>query len=157
MSEPSTGKRVLRAALVLGAIAALSTALLAGMHAATEARVVAERERVERAALAALLPDGYDNDPLHDTIEIVAPAALGTETPVRVHRARRGGEPLGLVMAGEVDAAETVSEPVPAHGGERAVLAAPVEEVGLRDRLLRQPAGTIGVPDSQDPRRLAER
>lgn len=98
MSTPPPARLVARAALVLGAIAALATALLAGMHAATEVRVAAERERVERAALSALLPDGYDNDPLHDTIDVVAPDALGTDAPVRVHRARRGGQPLGLVV-----------------------------------------------------------
>ena len=58
-----------------------------------------ERARAASAALAALLPAQYDNDPLSDRIAILAPDGLGGDAPRSVWRARRGGEPAGAVLS----------------------------------------------------------
>jgi electron transport complex protein RnfG len=40
----------------------------------------------------------YDNDPLTDTLLVRDPEYLGTDEAVTVHRVRRGGEPVALLL-----------------------------------------------------------
>ena len=99
MTTNAPRRTMLRAAAVLAGFAIFSTALLAGMYAATRERIAAAEARERHAALAALLPEGgYDNDPVTDVITVVAPEALGSADPQTVHRARRGGVPIALVV-----------------------------------------------------------
>ena len=83
---------------MLALFAAACTALLAGTWSLARERIEAERRRSELAALAALLPPGYDNDPIADRITLAAEPELGGEQPVTVYRARRQGQPLGAVF-----------------------------------------------------------
>lgn len=100
MSSLSTSRSMLASALRLGAFALAAAALLAGMVLLTQDRIAAEVRRAELAAMAAVLPaEGYDNDPLADAIRIVDVEAFGSAEPVIVHRVRRGGEPVGAVLA----------------------------------------------------------
>jgi electron transport complex protein RnfG len=94
-SSPS----VLRTALRLAAFTAGTAALLATAHWATREPIAAGERRAQLATLAALLPAQYDNDPVGDRIEILAPDGLGGEVPRSVWRARRGGEPAGAVLS----------------------------------------------------------
>ena len=93
----------LRAALLgglfLGACALLAAALLTGTERLTRDRIAAARLQAERDALAMVLPaDGYDNDPLQDRIEVLAPAWLGSRQPLQLWRLRRGGAPVALAL-----------------------------------------------------------
>lgn len=90
----------LRTALRLAAFTAGTAALLAAVHLATREPIAAEQRRAERAALAALLPEsGFDNDPVTDTLRIVAPDGLGDEQPRLVRRARLRGAPVAAVLS----------------------------------------------------------
>ncbi|MFT3806681.1 electron transport complex subunit RsxG [Arenimonas sp.] len=89
----------LRAIAGLAGVAVLATGLLAGMHALTRERIDAAKRTAQKQALAIVLPSAlYDNAPLLDEVRITAPAWLGTEEDVSVHRARRGGSPTALVL-----------------------------------------------------------
>lgn len=92
-------RRVLRAALTLGAAVALAVAALAVVHDVTSARVEAT-ERARRAAAFERLLGGvrHDNDLLADRIEVRDPELLGTDEPVPVYRARLAGRPVAAVM-----------------------------------------------------------
>ncbi len=94
----STWRTTARLALTLAAIAAIAAGLIAATLALTGERIAAERRRAELAALAAVLPEGYDNDPLADRIIVHAPDALGYADPVPVLRARRAGVITGYVL-----------------------------------------------------------
>jgi electron transport complex protein RnfG len=89
---------ILRTALRLAAFTAGAAAVLATAHWATREPIAASERRAQLAALSALLPAQYDNDPLVDRIELLAPEGLGGDAPRTVWRARRGGEPAGAVL-----------------------------------------------------------
>lgn len=92
-------RRVLRAALTLGAAMAFAVAVLAVVHDVTRARVEAT-ERARRAAAFERLLGGlhHDNDLLADRIEVRDAELLGTDAPVPVHRARLGGKPVAAII-----------------------------------------------------------
>jgi electron transport complex protein RnfG len=96
--EPAP-RRVLRAALTLGAAVALAVAVLAVVHEVTRARVEATA-RARRAAAFERLLGGvrHDNDLLSDRIEVHDAELLGTEAPVPVYRARLAGRPVAAII-----------------------------------------------------------
>ncbi len=86
-------------ALLLALFAVAGAGLVALTHALTRERVLAnERAVLERALHEVMPPEAHDNDLLADRIEVVSPELLGTRDPVPVHRARRGGRPVGVVL-----------------------------------------------------------
>lgn len=88
----------LRAGLQLGLAALIATALLAGTYLLTRDRIGAAEQRARLQALEVVLPaDRYDNDPLQDTVQVQAPAWLGSDD-TRVHRATLAGAPAALVF-----------------------------------------------------------
>jgi electron transport complex protein RnfG len=90
---------VLRSGLLLAAIATAGVALLAGVHTLTRDRIAEQEARVVRERLAQVLPPGaYDNDPREDLVSLPAPNVRGHPGPLRVFRARRDGQPVGVVM-----------------------------------------------------------
>lgn len=92
-----TGLR--RAALLLGACALIAIGALTVVERLTRERIEQARAAAERAALAAVLPPArYDNDPLQDSVLVLAPQWLGRDTPVRVWRGRLGEAPSALAM-----------------------------------------------------------
>lgn len=92
-----TGLR--RAALLLGACALIAIGALTVVERLTRERIEQARAAAERAALAAVLPPArYDNDPLKDSVLVLAPQWLGRDTPVRVWRGRLGEAPSALAM-----------------------------------------------------------
>ena len=96
-------KAVLQAAAgaagVLGLFAVLGTGLVAVTHEATDERIAANRRAALLESIHALVPpEAIDNDPFTDTVEVTAPAALGSDEPVTVYRARRGGRDVAAVF-----------------------------------------------------------
>ncbi len=80
-------------AALLGGVALLASFALALAHEHTRAPIELAEARDLQTSLRQVLPAGYfDNDLLHDTLEV--PAAEG---PVTVYRARKGGAVQGVV------------------------------------------------------------
>jgi electron transport complex protein RnfG len=96
----SRARPIARSALALAGFAVLCTALLAGMVALTRERIAEHERAAQRAALAAVLPaSGYDNDPIADFRDLIAPDGLGSAKPQRVYRARLGSTPVAAVLS----------------------------------------------------------
>jgi electron transport complex protein RnfG len=89
----------LRALAALVILAAVAGSLLAALDRVTRERIARnEAEQLVRA-LAAVLPAGaFDNEPHLDRIEVRNPDALGSSGPLSVYRARRNGQPAGVVL-----------------------------------------------------------
>lgn len=83
----------------------VSSLVIAGLHALTGQRIGMNRERLMLAVVRDVMPLDHDNDLLADRIEISDAAAFGSPDPVSLFRARRNGQPAGLVFT-----------PVPARG-----------------------------------------
>ncbi len=89
--------------LVTAGLLALFAVIGAGLVALT---FTGTRERVARNEHAELLdrlkvlvpPGSYDNDIADDTIEVTAPALLGSKRPIRVYRARKHGQPVAAIL-----------------------------------------------------------
>jgi electron transport complex protein RnfG len=90
---------MVRSALLLAAFAAAGGLQVALTHAATRERIAeAERQALLRDLHAVVSPDTHDNDLAVDVTEVRDPARLGTAAPIPVYRARRGGEPVAVVL-----------------------------------------------------------
>lgn len=96
MTEPR--HPALRAALTLAAIGLLGLGGLLALRAVTAERIAAQEAAAALRALAVLLPEGFDNDPNTDRVAVQAPGWLGSEGPLAVRRARRGGALLAFVV-----------------------------------------------------------
>lgn len=88
-----------RAALVLLGFAIIGTAVLAYTYDITRA-AIAHNEDEARLKLISetLVPDSYDNNPLHDMLWLPPHKLLGTTFPSHVWRARKAGAPVALVL-----------------------------------------------------------
>jgi electron transport complex protein RnfG len=95
----SSGRRPLRAALLLGGTTALAVGLLALVHEATRQRIEEVARARETAAIAEVLGEiDYDNNLLADRIEVQDRDLLGSMDPVAVYRARRGARAVAVVI-----------------------------------------------------------
>jgi electron transport complex protein RnfG len=75
------------------------TALMAGVYQVTKPVLDATALEAKRRLITEVLPaDSYDNDLLADAIELPATSAIGLAEPTRLYRARRGGQPVALVL-----------------------------------------------------------
>jgi Na+-translocating ferredoxin:NAD+ oxidoreductase subunit G len=84
---------ILRAGLVLTLFAISGAALVVLSKYHTAARIEDNRRAFLLRSLHSILPPGqYDNDLLHDTVEIHDPTRLGSAQPVTVYRARHSGQ-----------------------------------------------------------------
>jgi electron transport complex protein RnfG len=81
--------------LALAALAALVDTL---MVTATRPQVAANEAARLAKVLRQVLPPGYDNHPEQDRILALAPELLGSDSPLPIYRARRGGEPVAAVI-----------------------------------------------------------
>lgn len=85
----------------LGLLALASLAAVAvGLLVEGSRRRIADNESAQvMKTLRSVLPtSGYDNHPDQDRILVVAPDLLGSDEPLPVYRARRGGEPVAAVI-----------------------------------------------------------
>ena len=95
-------RQPLRDALILGGVAALVSALLAGVNALTEERIAANRDAERLRQLRQILPGGADAEWQREPVVIDSDAALerlGTREPVRVYRARSAERVTGVVFS----------------------------------------------------------
>jgi electron transport complex protein RnfG len=90
---------VIRSGLLLGIIALLGTALLAGVNDLTYERIIEQEKRRVLQQLNQIVPVvSYNNDLLEDVITIEAPDFFRHPAPVTVYRARLDGQPVSVMM-----------------------------------------------------------
>lgn len=95
----STPHPVIRSSFLLGLIALLGTALLAGVNALTHDRIVEQEKLRVLQQLNAVVPvASYNNDLLEDRIEITDKAFFHHPAPVSVYRARMDDQPVAALM-----------------------------------------------------------
>lgn len=97
-NRATPSRRGLPAAAVLAGIALLATLACIALAQLLSERIERNRLAWIETPLQALLPEGYDNDPLTDQLSLRAEAVMGTSQPVIVYRARRGDEHHALAM-----------------------------------------------------------
>ena len=90
---------ILRSSVLLGFIALLGTALLAGVNELTYERIVEQENLRIMRQLNEIVPVGsYNNDLLEDKIEIEDQAFFRHSAPVGVYRARMNGQAVAVMM-----------------------------------------------------------
>ncbi len=90
---------VMRSSLLLGFIALLGTALLAGVNDLTHERIVEQEKRRVLQQLNEIVPiASFNNDLLEDVIEIEDETFFRHAAPVTVYRARMDGQPVAVMM-----------------------------------------------------------
>jgi len=93
------GTDILRSAFLLALAAMIGTALLAGVHTLTRDRIAAQERRVVLEQLNQVLPAGeYDNAMHEDYVLADDPGFFRHDDPVKIYRARKGGEPVAAVL-----------------------------------------------------------
>lgn len=98
-ADASVARRTLLASVLLAAIAAGVVLVLGVIQRATEVQIERNQRAWFLAQLNELVPAAaYDNDLLMDRVSLRAPAALGTNHPQPVYRARRGGHPVAAIF-----------------------------------------------------------
>lgn len=84
---------------ILAGFAIAGSALLGITEGGTRDQIVAnERAYMIRSLNQVLPPELYDNDLLHDAIEIQSQDALGSDEPVTVYRARKQGNAVAALF-----------------------------------------------------------
>jgi len=95
----SNSHPVIRSSILLGFIALLGTALLAGVNELTHERILEQEKRRVLQQLNAIVPITlYNNDLLEDIIEIKDEVSFRDPAPVTVYRARMDGQPVAVMM-----------------------------------------------------------
>ncbi len=99
-SPPSGALRIsLRTAAIMLLFTLAFTALMAKVYDFTKPVIEATMQDAKRQLIAEVLPEtAYDNDLLADVIVLPPVAALGLNAPSHAYRARRGGQPVALVL-----------------------------------------------------------
>ncbi|PTQ87867.1 electron transport complex subunit RsxG [Agitococcus lubricus] len=86
-------------ARVLAVFALLCTGLIAGVYALSKNKIAASQQIQLMDSLNTLIPaSNYDNDLLHDTRLIDNQTLLHLEKPSLVYRARKNGQPIGVIF-----------------------------------------------------------
>ena len=86
-------------ALVLLAFTLVFTGLMAATYQATKPLLTASAQAEKLKLINEVLPPtSYDNDLLADAVELPPLEALGLEDPSKLYRARKGGQPVALVL-----------------------------------------------------------
>lgn len=102
--QPDTTSRDRRRERIIGAIAIVLLAIAAAIGLSlldrlTEGRIERNAQAWIRERLETLVPHTlHDNDLLSDTIVARSPDLLGTARPVTIYRARKGGQPVAVVL-----------------------------------------------------------
>ena len=95
----STPNPVIRSGVLLGLIAVLGTALLAGVNALTHERIVEQDKLRVLQQFNALVPTtSYNNDLLTDRIDIRNEEFFRHPAPIAVYRARMNDRPVAVLM-----------------------------------------------------------
>lgn len=97
--NPDAVGRALRAAVVLAVAATGAVGLVAVVHELAQPRIEAVQRAQRVAQLTAVMGGiAYDNDPLSDVVSVRDPELLGSGEPLAVHRVRRGGETVAVLV-----------------------------------------------------------
>lgn len=92
-------RQILISAIMLALFAAFGTGLLLWVEDGTHERITANEQATLLQRLNEIVPPkNYDNAPQTDTVQVTAPAELGTAQPVTVYRFRHGGQPIAAVL-----------------------------------------------------------
>jgi len=95
----SNSHPVIRSSVLLGVIALLGTALLAGVNELTYERIIEQEKRRVLQQLNEIVPvTSFNNDLLEDVIEIEDEASFRHPAPVKVYRARMDDLPVAVMM-----------------------------------------------------------
>ena len=95
----ATTHPVIRSGLLLGLIALLGTALLAGVNSLTHERIEEQEKRRVLQQLNSIVPvTSYNNDLLADRIEITDETFFHHLAPVSVYRARMDDQDVAVLM-----------------------------------------------------------
>ena len=95
----ANGHPVIRSGLLLGIIALLGTALLAGVNNLTHDRIIAQEKRRVLQQLNEIVPVvSYNNDLLEDVIQIQDAEFFRHSAAVNVYRARMDGQAASVMM-----------------------------------------------------------
>jgi len=88
-----------RTAAIMLAFTVIFTALMAGAYFMTAPLVAASAQKEKLALIGEVLPaEMFDNALLEDWVEVPRTLELGSSDPLRLYRARKGGEPAALVI-----------------------------------------------------------
>ena len=91
---------ILRSGLLLGVIALLGSALLAGVNEATRERIIEQQQRRILQQLNEIVPAAlHDNELNRDLIKITDEEFFRHPKPVIVYRARKNDEPVAVLMS----------------------------------------------------------
>lgn len=100
MPDTSSLRSVLISAAFLFLFAVVGTAIVAFTFDSTEEKIADNYRMALLKSLDQLLPqDSYDNDIFHDTLDVTSPELLGSDSPLTVYRARKGGWPVAAVLS----------------------------------------------------------
>lgn len=100
MSQQMTALRMsVRTALMMIAFTLSFTGMMAWVYNATKATIEASAEEEKMKLVGEVLPKAdYDNELLKDYVEIGLPPELGLKDPGRAYRARKGGQPVAVLL-----------------------------------------------------------
>jgi electron transport complex protein RnfG len=95
----STSHPIIRSSVLLGIIALLGTAMLAGVNELTYERIIEQEKRRVLQQLNEIVPTAsFNNDLLADMIEIEDEAFFHHPAAIKVYRARMDGLPVAVMM-----------------------------------------------------------
>jgi electron transport complex protein RnfG len=99
MATPADKRNIAIPTATLAVIAAVLTVGLVIFANLTRERIAHNQQAWIKQHLDALVdPQSYDNDPLTDTTDVIAPDMLGTAAPVVVYRMRKAGLPVAVAI-----------------------------------------------------------
>ena len=88
-----------RTATILFVFVIIFTGLLAGAYLWTKPALEASAAEEKMRLIDEVLPrTAYDNELLKDTADVPATPLLGTDEPTTIYRARKGSQPVALVL-----------------------------------------------------------
>lgn len=96
---PTAAGMAVRTATILFVFVIIFTGLLAGAYLWTKPALEASAAEEKMRLIDEVLPRAaYDNELLKDTADVPATPLLGTDEPTTIYRARKGGQPVALVL-----------------------------------------------------------
>ena len=145
VSQPTAMQMAVRTALILFAFVTVFTGLLSGAYFWTLPTIQAAASEEKMTLIDEVLPrSGYDNDLLHDTVEIAATPALGQDGPTTAYRARQGDVAKALVL-------EAIAPD--GYGGKIRMIVALAPDSTVLGVRVTQHKETPGLGDYVDPKK----
>jgi len=97
--ETTAATMALRTAVILFVFVIVFTGVLSGAYLATRPALEAAATEEKMKLIDEVLPrTEYDNDLLADSVLLPADPLLGTDEPLPLYRARKGGQPVAVVF-----------------------------------------------------------